>query len=60
MYTSGPDCQAVVLAYDTELTYEKLAASCLLLQRPEVRFYQRIPISFARLPKDLCRIPAAS
>ena len=43
MYTSGPDCQAVVLAYDTELTYEKLAASCLLLQRPEVRFLSTHP-----------------
>jgi HAD superfamily hydrolase (TIGR01450 family) len=37
-FTAGADCQAVVLAYDTELTYAKLAASCLLLQRPEVRF----------------------
>lgn len=36
--TSGEDCQAVVLGYDTELTYEKLETSCLLLQRPEVRF----------------------
>ena len=37
-FTSGLDCRAVVLAYDTELTYEKLETSCLLLQRPEVRF----------------------
>ena len=36
--TSADDCQAVVLAYDTELTYEKLATSCLLLKRPEVEF----------------------
>ncbi len=36
--TADDDCQAVVLAYDTELTYEKLAISCLLLQRPQVRF----------------------
>ncbi|MDR2696662.1 MAG: HAD-IIA family hydrolase [Deltaproteobacteria bacterium] len=38
VFTNGPDCQAVVLAYDTELTYEKLAESCLLLQRPDVAF----------------------
>jgi 4-nitrophenyl phosphatase len=42
-FTSGADCQAVVLAYDTELTYEKLATSCLLLQRPEVRFLATHP-----------------
>jgi len=38
VFTSGPDCRAVILAYDTELTYEKLAESCLLLQRPDVVF----------------------
>lgn len=43
VFTSGTDCQAVVLAYDTELTYEKLATSCLLLQRPEVRFLSTHP-----------------
>lgn len=43
VFTSGADCQAVVLAYDTELTYEKLSASCLLLQRPEVRFLSTHP-----------------
>jgi HAD superfamily hydrolase (TIGR01450 family) len=42
-FSSGADCQAVVLAYDTELSYEKLAASCLLLQRPEVRFLSTHP-----------------
>ena len=41
--TAGEDCQAVLLAYDTELTYEKLAKSCLLLQRPEVRFLSTHP-----------------
>lgn len=41
--SDGADCQAVVLAYDTELTYAKLAASCLLLQRPEVRFLATHP-----------------
>ena len=43
VFTSGADCQAVLLAYDTELTYDKLATSCLLLQRPEVRFYSTHP-----------------
>jgi 4-nitrophenyl phosphatase len=43
VFTSGADCQAVVLAYDTELTYEKLATSCLLLQRPEVHFFSTHP-----------------
>ena len=37
-FTSGAECQAVVLGYDTELTFDKLATSCLLLQRPNVRF----------------------
>ncbi|MDR0578625.1 MAG: HAD-IIA family hydrolase [Candidatus Accumulibacter sp.] len=43
VFTSGDDCQAVILAYDTELTYRKLAESCLLLQRPEVRFLSTHP-----------------
>lgn len=43
VFTSGADCQAVLLAYDTELTYDKLATSCLLLQRPEVHFYSTHP-----------------
>ncbi len=43
VFTSGADCQAVILAYDTELTYEKLATSCLLLQRPELRFLSTHP-----------------
>lgn len=43
MFTSGADCQVVVLGYDTELTYEKLATSCLLLQRPEVHFFSTHP-----------------
>lgn len=43
VFTDGADCQAVVLAYDTELTYEKLATSCLLLQRREVRFLSTHP-----------------
>ena len=43
VFTAGAECQAVVLAYDTELTYEKLATSCLLLQRPEVHFLSTHP-----------------
>ncbi|MEG2171911.1 MAG: HAD-IIA family hydrolase [Desulfovibrionaceae bacterium] len=35
--------QAVILAYDTELTYEKLAKSALLLQNPEVLFLATHP-----------------
>lgn len=35
--------QAVILAYDTELTYHKLARSALLLQRPEVLFLATHP-----------------
>jgi HAD superfamily hydrolase (TIGR01450 family) len=42
-FTGGEACQAVVLAYDTELTYRKLAESCLALQRPEVRFLATHP-----------------
>ena len=43
LFTEKADCQAVVLAYDTELTYQKLATSCLLLQRPEVHFFSTHP-----------------
>jgi HAD superfamily hydrolase (TIGR01450 family) len=43
VFTAGAACQAVVLAYDTQLSYAKLAASCLLLQRPEVRFLSTHP-----------------
>ncbi|MDR1936799.1 MAG: HAD-IIA family hydrolase [Candidatus Accumulibacter sp.] len=42
-FTCGDACQAVILAYDTELTYQKLAESCLLLQRPQVRFLSTHP-----------------
>lgn len=37
------DAQAVVLAYDTDITYEKLARSALLLQNPEVLFLATHP-----------------
>ncbi len=35
--------EAVILAYDTELTYEKLKVSCLLLQNDGVRFLATHP-----------------
>lgn len=35
--------QAVILAYDTELTYEKLVVSCHLLQRPQVAYLATHP-----------------
>lgn len=39
-----PDgAEAVILAYDTDLTYEKLARSALLLQNPEVQFLATHP-----------------
>ena len=38
-----PDVQAVVLAYDTELTYKKLCHAALLLQNPSVRFVATHP-----------------
>lgn len=37
------NAQAVVLAYDTELNYDKLSHSALLLQRPEVLFLATHP-----------------
>ena len=37
----GAEC--VILAYDTELTYEKLARSALLLQKKDVRFFATHP-----------------
>lgn len=35
--------QAVILSYDTDLTYEKLAISALLLQKPDVLFLATHP-----------------
>lgn len=37
------DSQAVILAYDTELTYKKLATAALLLQNPQVLFLATHP-----------------
>ena len=48
---TAENAQVVILAYDTELTYEKLATSCLLLQRPEVVF-------LATHPDMVCPDPA--
>lgn len=49
-FGNSEDCAAVVVGYDTELTYKKLMESCLLLQRPEVRFW-------ATHPDDVCPSP---
>ena len=35
--------QCVILAYDTEITYEKMARSCLLLQKKNVAFFATHP-----------------
>lgn len=40
---TAEEAQAVILAYDTELTYEKLATSCHLLQKPHVTFLATHP-----------------
>lgn len=40
---SEKNCQAVVLAYDTELTYQKLATSALLLQDASITFVATHP-----------------
>ncbi len=48
---TGEGAQAVILAYDTELSYEKLAVSARLLHRPEVAF-------FATHPDLVCPDPA--
>lgn len=44
-------CQAVILAYDTELTYEKLKISALLLQNPEILFLATHPDLVCPSPK---------
>jgi HAD superfamily hydrolase (TIGR01450 family) len=44
-------CEVVVLGYDTELTYLKLAESCLLLQNPAVRFWATHPDAVCPSPK---------
>jgi HAD superfamily hydrolase (TIGR01450 family) len=48
----GPEgAKAVILAYDTELTYEKLAVSARLLQKPDVAY-------LATHPDPVCPDPA--
>lgn len=41
--SDGTDAEAVILAYDTELTYKKLCDSALLLHNPQVRFLATHP-----------------
>lgn len=50
-FGSSEECAAVVVGYDTELTYKKLAESCLLLQRPGVRFWATHPDNVCPSPK---------
>jgi HAD superfamily hydrolase (TIGR01450 family) len=50
-FTDDPArCQAVILGYDTELTYAKLRTSCLLLQHPQITF-------LATHPDKICPSP---
>ena len=50
-FTDDPAlCQAVLLGYDTELTYEKLRTSCLLLQKEHITF-------LATHPDNVCPSP---
>jgi HAD superfamily hydrolase (TIGR01450 family) len=49
-FGASSECAVVVVGYDTELTYRKLAESCLLLQRRDVRFW-------ATHPDDVCPSP---
>lgn len=42
-YDTSEGAEAVVLAYDTELTYEKLTHAALLLQKPEVAYLATHP-----------------
>ena len=51
--------QAVILAYDTELTYEKLSRSALLLQKDDVRFLATHPDLVCPSPEGPCRTWAA-
>jgi len=50
-FGTSENCAVVVVGYDTELTYAKLAASCLLLQRPNVRFWATHPDNVCPSPK---------
>ena len=50
-FGASEECGAVVVAYDTELTYAKLAESCLLLQRPSVRFWATHPDAVCPSPQ---------
>ncbi len=50
-FGASADCRAVVVGYDTELTYEKLAESCLLLQRPDVAFWATHPDNVCPSPR---------
>ena len=46
----GKNARAVILAYDTELPYEKLSRSALMLQKPEVLFLATHPDLVSPIP----------
>ncbi|GHV50407.1 haloacid dehalogenase [Deltaproteobacteria bacterium] len=50
-FGNSKDCEVVVVGYDTELTYQKLAESCLLLQQKHVRFWATHPDNVCPSPK---------
>ncbi len=50
-YSTSEGAQAVVLAYDTELTYEKLTHAALLLQDPDVAYLATHPDLVCPSPK---------
>ena len=50
-YDTSEGAEAVVLAYDTELTYEKLTHAALLLQKPEVAYLATHPDLVCPSPK---------
>ncbi len=50
-FGTSEECAVVVVGYDTELTYAKLAESCLLLQRPAVRFWATHPDNVCPSPR---------
>ena len=50
-YDVSEGAEAVVLAYDTELTYEKLTHAALLLQKPEVAYLATHPDLVCPSPK---------
>ena len=59
-YGVSEGAEAVVLAYDTELTYEKLTHAALLLQNPEVAYLATHPDLVCPSPRGRSRMRAVS